>query len=78
MFMSLNVAPTVVRAISNAAYVKRVMLPIRRGRDSSQFHVLVMDDNIIDLKVFEKLLQNPCYKGTSIFRLGLIIVLLLF
>jgi len=35
------------------------------GEITSQLHVLAVDDSIIDRKVVEKLLQNSCYKVTT-------------
>jgi len=46
-------------------------LSSEEGETTSQFHVLAVDDSIIDLKVIEKLLQNSCYKRYYCIRTGI-------
>jgi len=36
------------------------------GENTSQLHVLAVDDSIIDRKIIEKLLKNSCYKVTTV------------
>ncbi|GLJ32446.1 hypothetical protein SUGI_0652860 [Cryptomeria japonica] len=38
----------------------------QEGQSTSQFHVLAVDDSIIDRKVIERLLKNSSYKVTTV------------